>query len=190
MDEFGLSESEGEEEQESPASAGSGPGLNWTARTGDDGGPSMRDSLVQLGSVAESPDRRAPGSALSGGGAPWESVDSTNSEAPPPPAGDPARSTSIAELPSYLRSPFTESQEPPATTPSHDVSSPASPAPPPPQSPDGPATEIETVGPSPGLGETGERLQQLIRDAEGNALLWADVKAGAGEVLDSRDADR
>ena len=37
------------------------------------------------------------------------------------------------------------------------------------------------------LGDTGDRLAAMIKDAEGNALLWADVKAGAGEVLDSAE---
>jgi len=37
--------------------------------------------------------------------------------------------------------------------------------------------QIEAVAhQSPALGDTGQRLQQLIRDAEGNAMLWADVK--------------
>ena len=42
---------------------------------------------------------------------------------------------------------------------------------------------VPTAPPPIVLGDTGKRLEQLIRDAEGNAIHWADVKNRAADVL-------
>jgi hypothetical protein len=88
---------------------------------------------------------------------------------------------SLSQLPSYLQSPRADTP----TSEAPETFSPGNPAPneaedsPPPSPPASPAASMEVAmltHQSPALGDTGQRLQQLIRDAEGNAMLWADVK--------------
>lgn len=129
--------------------------------------PVVAASLSQLPSYLQSPESKTPTSDAA------ESFSRDVSAPAPSPA--PALAPSPAPTPAAVT----------ASAPATALASGLAPAPPaaedspPPSPPASPAAsmEIEAVThQSPALGDTGQRLQQLIRDAEGNAMLWADVR--------------